>query len=306
MAGKVRGLLLDKLYTLGVIISCRSGTPYLQGLLENRAEYVRQCEDSFVGSLWSIITGSDGFWENIKDFRFICVLCSTCKTFSYTLQTDKTAWMAVANNLPHMENKAMASVFLVPLKQFAKKKSYLANVRGAVVQFVLPRVRPVDALRMSYRVNNGPVGFYAKRRWKQYRLQARNKRPKIHWPPQVLHERIWPFFVNFLLLFCDAKKDLGVSLETQTALIWHSALSAYIKREAKLCNLLFLERQIYDFMLITYLHCKDHTHYSPLIQYCWRRGHLMWLVSIKDLVLHRYPYAGEGILRRGYPPSVVH
>lgn len=294
----IKCILAKELRNLGLIVPYRSRTPYLQSLLNKRAAYVRACEDSFVGSLWSIITGSDGFWKDIKDFHFICLLSRVSKTFSYTMQIDKMAWMAVAGNHPCMSNRVMASLFLVPFKHLPKREVCMENHGGAFVQFYKYPMKARDVLLMSYGMNKGATGFYAERRWK-----TRRKKRRIRWPTKIIYERIWPFFIDCLLYWLRSREDFGVLSEEPTALIWHITLCNFIKRKAKVCNFLFTNKDIFGFMIFLRIRSLDYAAENSnvsLIQHVSRAGGVMWRVALRQMILFRYPHAGPGILRRGF------
>lgn len=303
-------MLRKQLYTLGVIPSSRSGTPDLQELLRKRSDYVQSCDNAMEGSIWSIIVECDGFWEDVKDFRLICVLCRVCKIFSYALQSHEKAWTMVSKNHSYMNDRMLAYIFRVPLKYLPGNSSMYAATGGFSFKSKTCPIHPVLVLQMSYEVNNGACGFFAKRKFassKYCERQLKEKQQTIRWPKDVRNERIWPHFVDFLLFYLSSSsrwtggKD---ALVFGTVNVAHGTLCKFMHREAKAHNQLLTKRDITDFMILCQLCCKDYMvktkkQGDPLIQYVWKGGRLFWRIMVREVVLFRYPYAGNGIMRKG-------
>jgi len=306
MPTSARRMLRKQLYTLGVIPPSRLECQKLKELLEKRVSYVNACENAMMGSIWSIIVESDGFWEDARDFLFICMLCRVCKIFSYALQSHVKAWTAISKNHSYMSDRMLGYIFRVPLKYLPRNYSiYTETGQLSFMSKVCP-VKPVQALNMSYIVNNGACGFFAKRTIGSSAYHGEKSKGTMQWSKEVRDERIWPYFVDFLLSLIQvfSSQSLGkdaASLDTLT--VTHTGLCEFIQRQKKTHDSSLTNRDITDFMILCQLHCKDYMEKTPkkgdaLIQYVWEEKRLFWRIMPREVILFRYPYAGHGIMRK--------
>ena len=299
-------MLCKQLVTLGVIPPPRLECQKLEELQEKRASYVNACENAMMGSIWSIIVESDGFWEDARDFRFICMLCRVCKIFSYALQIHVKAWTAISKNHSYMNDRMLGYIFRVPLKYLPRNcPVYTETGQLSFMSKVCP-VNPVQALNISYIVNNGACGFFAKRKTGSSAYHGKKIKGTMQWPKEVRDERLWPHFIDFLLSLIQVfsphllGKD-AVSLDTFT--VAHTGLCEFIQRQKKPHDPSLTNRDITDFMILCQLNCKDYMEKTKkkgdaLIQYIWKEKRLFWRIMPREVILFRYPYAGHGIMRK--------
>lgn len=283
---EVAGLLEE----LGYPVKREWSVKKLRSELARRREFLRACNQAFVGSVWEIIVFTESFWGGFRDFHSMCLLAQVSRVFARSVPLNRLAWEKISSTLPLMSNTILTEIYKIP--------SYIISQNQPMNQYGYISGLPArQALQIAYETHGGPLGFFRKREAVRLDREKKAVPRRFVWPRELMFQRMMPFLLEFVRVKMQSAPCLC------TLVTPHREILRFLDQCAKkFLNMTISSALVYHFLQrVNKVTALVH---ANIVSSRWCARALEWTIKPIQFLQAHYPYTNQRLLREIVPPHL--